>query len=553
MRKIIFTIFGLIISTSAGMALRTDDDILKQLFADNDLTRAFNNDSTEIKNLGNEEDPFKNVYLFMYQNIKEAPRDEAVKALLTDPDYQSYDQTQFEKVVIDGDISEITTRLGSGVEQSVIVDEYTKMRDDYETELQLQMDNRSLLYEALAKEIFINGDLSDSAQVDLLYDLDLIHYLLFNEYITYPDRSGDTAVSLASEELFGKPKLGKVKRTTDTTTVTEPVSASAIAAVSDIVCSIDTELSDAITAFEEANPETVTESTSGTDSGTDTSSSSSSSGPSDSGSTSESTWSGVISNEATETVPDEATVEDFVASLGGGTLGNWDRSLPCDEVFCITVELIPGDAGVSTDSTETTDAGYKKSDNCIACHISYISQRMTDTLSKSLSASKVPMNNFEDATCKDAGSKVNLDINVYAIKKPIFTPENDSTPDAAAKDVDDLKELLWSSRALTSADDATGDTIQDLDAGRILSTRAGGNQEEIINQILAANQAQVSRLQEIFDDFELNARGQTSQDFEDQILIELATFKSYFGQFEESLKATMTPLEALAVDKQYCK
>jgi hypothetical protein len=178
---------------------------------------------------------------------------------------------------------------------------------------------------------------------------------------------------------------------------------------------------------------------------------------------------------------------------------------------------------------------------------------MEETLSKPLSPSKVPMNIFEDATCKDAGSKINLDINVYTIKKPIFTPENDTTPDAASKGVEDLKEEITANRALTTAEEANGLTAHDLDAGRILNTRAGDNQEEIINQILLADQAQIDKLQEIFDDFELNARGQTSQDFEDQILIELSTLKSYFEQFEDSLKATMIPLESLAVDKKYCE
>ena len=182
----------------------------------------------------------------------------------------------------------------------------------------------------------------------------------------------------------------------------------------------------------------------------------------------------------------EATVDEFVASLGGA-VGNWDRELPCDEIFCIVVELIEGDAGVSTG--EDDDNSYEKTDDCIACHISYIKQKLEETLSKPVAPSKVPMNNFEDGTCKEAGNKINLDINVYAIKKPIFTPENDSTPDASAKAVEDLKQVLYSTNALTTPEGVTGTTQSQIETARILNTRAGLDQADVAKQIIAADEA----------------------------------------------------------------
>ncbi len=539
MRKIILTFLGLMLSTGIGMAVSSSEDIIKELFTDNGITTSLSTDSSELKTLSQEEDAFNNVYLFMYQNVKKAPNDETLKILAENPDYSEYSTEDISSIVIDGDISKISEKLGSSVEQNTIIDFYTKMQSDYTEELELQTENRGLLYESLAKEIFYNNDLSDSASVDILYDLDLINYLLFNEYITYPDRKGNTSVDLASEEIFGTQKLSKIKRSTGSP------SASVTTAVSNIVCSIDTELSDAIKKYEEANPESTTDSNSG-DSDTTSGGTSSNSGSS-SGSSSTST-SSTSSSTKTASSP---TVDDFLSSLGGGTLGNWDRSLPCDEVFCITVDLIPGDAGVSTDSS-TSGQTYEKTDDCIACHISYIAQKLNDTLSKPLSPSKVPMNNFEDGTCKEAGSKINLDINVYVQKKPIFTPEDDTTPDSSSNDVESLKELIYSSRALTNPDEVTGQTNSDLDSGRILSTLAGSDQEAVVNQILIANQAKMDQIQKLFADFELKARGQTYQDQEDQILIELATLKSYFSQFEDSLNATIAPIEDLA-GKKYCE
>src|SRR3989338_10462773 len=76
--------------------------------------------------------------------------------------------------------------------------EYASLVEDYKTELELQMSNRKLTYQALSAEMFYNNDLIDSANIDILYDLDIINYLLFGEYIVYPDRSGDAPVELSS-------------------------------------------------------------------------------------------------------------------------------------------------------------------------------------------------------------------------------------------------------------------------------------------------------------------------------------------------------------------
>ena len=239
------------------MAVSSSEDIITQLFSDNDVSTTLSTDSSELAGLSNGEDPFKNLYLFMYQNVKLAPKEETLKVLVQKSDYAWYSEDDIAAVVA-GSIYPLKEALGSGVTQSILIETYAQIQNDYNNELQLQIDNRGLIYEALAKEIFYNNDLTDSASVDILYDLDLINFLLFNEYVPETDRSGDPAVVpaseetiLASEETVEKPKLAKVKRSTDTSTV------AVSSAVTDIICSIDTELSDAITAYEEANPEPV--------------------------------------------------------------------------------------------------------------------------------------------------------------------------------------------------------------------------------------------------------------------------------------------------------
>ena len=81
MRKTILTFLGLMLSTGIGMAVSSSEDIITQLFSDNDVSTTLSTDSSELAGLSNGEDPFKNLYLFMYQNVKLAPKEETLKVL----------------------------------------------------------------------------------------------------------------------------------------------------------------------------------------------------------------------------------------------------------------------------------------------------------------------------------------------------------------------------------------------------------------------------------------------------------------------------------------
>lgn len=485
----------------------------------------FSGEASGIQELGNQSDQFKDLYLFMYQNVKEGPKSAAIEQMLLNPDYSAYAKEELEALILKGEINVISGKMGGSPTQSDLANAYRKISEDYEAELSLQSEHRGLAYESMAQEIFMNGDLSDSAQVDVLYDLDLIHYLLFGDYIEYPDRSGDKAVELASE-VESKPVLTKVKVKSASSA---PVETSSVE-----ICTVDGALGEAVQTFDASHPEQAGSSSSST-----SSASSSVSATSTSGSGSES---------ASATADTKKSLDAFVESIGGSA-GNWDRPLPCTDVFCITVDLIEGDAGISS---EESVEEYDDTANCIACHVSYILAGLEMTLSKPVTPSKVSMNYFEDATCKEAGKKIGLDLNVYAVKKPIFSAPGDTIPDNPSKNVADLKADIEAARALTASDQITGEEAQAINQQRIIGRYDDASQEEVIRQILASNEAELDSLNELFDDFEIKARGQNAQDFGEQILGELATLKSYFEQFEASLKESITPLAALA-GKKYCE
>lgn len=546
-------------STGVGYALASSDEIISSLFAENDVGSTYSSDAKEISALGKDEEPFKNLYLFMYQNVKIAPQKAAVEAMVNyDSDYHSYSIADLEEIAINGNIERLANQIASdqglaiagNITGDQLVRTYSKIRSDYERELQIQRDNRTLSYENLAQEIFINHDLSDSANIDLLYDFDQISFLLFGEYVTVPDRTGTEDVNLASEEIALSTdvnssvkntssastttnKLAKVKRTADTVESSDDSSEASTS--SGEYCVEESDLSKAVAKFEEENPESDSDENSDSDSPTD----------SDADSGSDADESGEDDSESGKEESGTSTaktLEEFNEEISG-KVGNWDRELPCGEIFCITVELV--------DATEEP-AVHEETDNCIACHIEYISKRMEETTSKSLVAGKVPMNVFEDGTCKEAGKNIGLNMNVYAVSKPIFPPQDESTPEEAVNNVNDLRAELAANRALTDADSITGQSATDVEAERILYDTGNMSQSEAIDKILSASNEKIEELDKIFDEFELNARAQNYQNFERQVASELSTFKAYFESFEQLLKETITPLQELN-EKKTCQ
>ncbi len=125
------------------------------------------------------------------QRASDAQSTETVQA---DEDRQAAYDAEFEQFIADNsDLSETaldaiqgayeTQRLtvpsqediNNNLDQTVVATTYTDIMTEYNKELDLQRDNRKLAYESLASEMFLYNDLSDSAYIELLYDLELAH------------------------------------------------------------------------------------------------------------------------------------------------------------------------------------------------------------------------------------------------------------------------------------------------------------------------------------------------------------------------------------------
>lgn len=611
MKRIIFLAFGIMISAGLGvavsrytMAFTTNETVTDRIFSDAGVSQP--SDSTDpsvLENLALSGDyPFQNLYLFMYNNVLSGPTKAAIKILSsqyidgslysedeltaitqngdTTPilskskqkaiDAQSTDtvksqtdaqaaaDAEFEQFLTDneGAFSETTleyiqnayetqmrptvasqTDIVNNLNRDTLLRSYTLIMDAYNNEFDLQRDNRKLAYESLAYEMFLNNDLSDSANIDLLYDLDLAHYVLFGTYITYPDRSGGEDVNLASlsavEEYTGTDQA--VTLSSDT--------------VSPYACLDDTALHSALDTFEtdgsgatatapEASPFTYPDPAVVAES--------------------------VTTDPATlETATEAATqvqqglqnMQNFLTQITGSK-GDWTRSLPCGDVFCITVKLVDGD----DDPVATAD--YAETDNCIACNVAFINQALTATTDHSLVASKVSKNWFEDATCKDAGNKVNLDINVIAIKKSIDLDPGDDTDSAPAKDVEDLKDTLLHIGAFPSKDapeTIIGKTPSDVECESLLNlnTVAGSPQtlQEVQGNCKKASELLASQLASVYDQTQMEGMNANQSTLYQQVAAEFYKMAITFRNFQEQMQATYKndgPLPSLLA-KKYCE
>lgn len=515
MKKILLIFAGFVLSGTLGMSLNAvayerEYPILDQVFEEAEIGKTFKNDHKELKNLADPdaELPFEHLYLYMVQNVKVGPHEAAVKevaraaipVLVPTADgngveagwARNYNRTEIEQIVVEGDLSAITKNNRKAilkdiegnveegsvapvefwdwqeqnysydvVEDSVsemtnaqVLLEYQSIMDMYNREVEMQRANRSLSYELLASEIFWNGDLGDSAGIDIVSDLDLVHFVLFGDYMELPDHSGE--VVLASEILTQQDEAAAewTMMREDYEDLSVVLAEESTEDFDPNTCYEDDALREEIENIEEL-VEILDENGVHPDTGT-VMVVSSPLGDDDDDDGDDST----VGGEEEEN--NDEDIEELSNALKVAK-GEWKRGLPCNERFCITVDLKTASWGTSSPEQGVVGA-YDDRDNCVACHVAFVNEALQETMSKSMAPGKVSMNFFEDGTCKESGTLINLDMNVYAIGKPIVLDPGDDLMEKAMSELEDLETLLINARGLfrTNGTDLTGKTAEDI-------------------------------------------------------------------------------------------
>lgn len=617
MKRLFIFILGMMLSAGAGAVVSSyafsadipsQDELLDTLFEQAGMDQNNKSDFKELKNLSKEKVPFENLYLFMLQNIANGPREASLKELASRTGYdsdeledivingqtdtivqhlesklyeaqsdeiveairleQTQSDTNFESFLSSNDFSTTTEnylrwvydqeirpedlskgQLVSDLTREGVLEEYTYLKSLYDRELSLQRENRKLGYQSLASEIFMNNDLSDSANIDLLYDLDLIHYLMFGQMITYPDRSAGPQLMLASDESAGDDPIDEIILASDSSDSVDPYT-----------CLGDDALSAALEAFKEE--QALTEET-GADADTEKKAPyfnvifpDESRNGSDSGG-----GAGAATSEDSGVFDKLKDFTGFLESIEGQT-GDWTRSLPCGEIFCIKLEVISETYGLENRKLGTLE-DFEKTDNCIACHTMFLQKAMEDTTSQSLVPGKVSMNWFEDATCKAAGNLINLDLNVYLVKKPIDLDPFDDIEDKPEKEVENLKTNLINYTGFPwpgGNKSLTDKTLSKLGCDSILNlTNLSGSsrtQDDLRQECTVVAKEENLKAQEFLNEFKFSTDGMDNSTFAAASAAELYTLLTYFQNFQAALQDTYltgnAPLPSL-IAKKYCE
>jgi len=547
------------------------------------IENLYKNDHRELKKLAdNDEVPFYNLYLFMYQNISEAPKNAALKYLADiEPHYST---RELKKILLEDDMSQLhdleltpeeveaelaeiealETELQAQVDASANSDtgitaeflgfqaqayyidsrrrrlenmgnlgsiqwalnEYGALYEKYEKELTFQRENSKLAYQAYASEIFFDNNLSNSANIDILHDLDIINFLLFGEFIIYPDREGEE-VELSSEDVYlPLPQEEEVTLAEEAETDDSEIDP--------YVCLEDETLREALEDFTEYVEEEAeiiaTE-------------------PDDEDEEVE---------EPTEAEEEAALskeeFDNFVSDIAAAP-ADWSRGLPCNEIFCITVNLVKGSWGTSSGS----NGDFEETENCIECHLDYIAAAVDETLSGGVHPNKVSQNWFEDGTCKDVGDGLNLDFNVYAIPVPIQLDPGDDTDDIASTQVENTVNALLEWSYLNNVN-ALGQSAAEFEQSAYLNNLQVAGQaltiEETLTDLIKVEESKAEELDQLLVANDIQVKVESSYALYHQMSGEFKTMLSTFQNYSDWLKDTYAvdnaPLSSI-LNKPYCK
>jgi hypothetical protein len=618
-------ILSLTLAFSLGLAASSlafsseEAGLIDRLFEQAGVNREIADDGKELDKLAGAEEPFQNLYLHTYENIKKAPHEAAIAMLAATSPYnkiqleaiitegkvspiltaweewainkesKSIEENEAEQLAFEQSVSSILNQMSGQVSSDVmsdleeiyssyspenvssdqfsevytqaeVVDAYTEILDRYDAELAAQRSIKKLNYETLSQEIFLNGDLSDSGGVDLLYDLDLMNYLLFGEFIAWPDRSVGDDVELASDSSSAVASGGGFRPADNAPIFLASESSSSVLPFNEVLLAAEEDSAlDPYACFDDGSLRAALEAYDSSDLNSGLTLDEIADGVSEADGNGEFEFdenrggTGSDSGTSTEDFEGTSEQEEALDDLGSfanqwsGSEADWSRELPCNDIFCITIDLI----------TEGNDAEeIQVNENHVRAHTLMIGESIQDTLAKSLVPSKVSMNWFEDGTCKEAGLLVNLDFNVELQAVPIDLDPGDEVDSYAAAQVEKLQEDL----AVLAQQDPSYGCESLLNLGDLVGT--GRLIEDHLEQCQALQAEYEQDVRDLYASYLIQDEVQAGATVYEQVNAELYTLLLYFDAFQDALSQTYEsnvwgespgPLTDMAKNTDYCQ
>lgn len=239
----------------------------------------------------------------------------------------------------------------------------------------------------------------------------------------------------------------------------------------------------------------------------------------------------------------EPTVKAPLLAAQGG---DWHRELPCDEVFCIKLEL-----------KYKTESSFTVSDNCILCHLQKINDSFKKLLSHNLVPNKVTGNLLEGPKCKDALYEANwLTSNIIVLGQPILTPPND---DLVIKgDIFANMKLFWQRYVDAPKKCDEGESCRISPAEQVLSqSKPNATFDDTTTALAQEDRAIKNKKVSEYREAQLKRQVAAQAGQYSVIMQEMATMNDYFDAFmktyDELTKDPSTSPCGVLTNKKYCE
>ena len=386
----------------------------------------------------------KDIYEKIYSSINVLPERSAFKN--TAGRYGTTEANMF--LLINNNFSPILER-SPNLTQEQALKKMLEIQNQFQEERELLSLQADIKATVEPNEIFMNGDVADSG-FDLVNDLINIENLLFKKIDPidiggeYDEEGKETAAKTSTGASPGSEKdatpfkglvsekskpgsLGAsvlpLKKADGEGVSAQPRKTDSLASApqsnADGVCLVENNLTRALTSFKQSQEkdlrykETLTEKTS---EAKEIVGMKKDAGKTSSGSSKAVPDLGPQEFEYRE-LPKTSPENKVKPAEAGKWLKEWLKDLPCGDIFCLKINYV----------TKPVTAKYRDHDNCIACHIEKINERLKETINHSLVPAKATGNLLEPGVCKAATADLfgSVGLRLHAIAKPVLTPTND--------------------------------------------------------------------------------------------------------------------------------
>ena len=476
----------------------------------------------------------ENMYLEVYKNVNSKSSEAATKDIAGKLGVST---AEVDKIVKTGDVSSLlSANKDAGLE--TIQQEYMIIIQLYNNSLGTETLRNDLESEVSPSEIFADGDTSNS-DFDLLYDLNIIEAILFNE--TTPSEFGGKHPAIkinitgkdekaALESIFNPqaaaPLSGAAQQegTAGIDGITGPQGAKTVqTGTNPLTCfDQDSALSDAMNKFNE-------ESAGGQQGG---------------GTAGEGKQTGA-GGQLTGPIPETATSE----TIPSAQPSDWPTNFLCPDAkfFCVTIDFVMTDAEVKN---------YPKTANCIACHVQKINEALDKVNKKPMSPNKLAGNKMEMPKCKSSFTSIGANMNIITMAVPPPLQQNKdvffkANIEESWKKFNETYKPLWyaktDSQKKTEENQTTIPSVEEKAAKKAMMDKAPEATLEELNQ--RTTEIITSMKKEIYDNANKTEKEKTTSGTNQKyqlIINELNTMNTYFKTIKDTIIKIKTPCDTLS-------